>query len=451
MRSVVRRRNAYPTPPPTPRKPGGSMVKTMLPAAASALFPKARGAIQAAKVGYRVAKFIQSRKSRNSSGVQRAAPRRRVVAFTGVSSAVYRGKFRRPRSAKKGQYLEKICQKRGHLVNQEVYGDVADPDCVYIVHSTYSATNYAKTIAYALLRKLLVKAGFNPDTVDQELPFYDYNNADGFKIQYILKDGSNNNFVTSYTTVDDDTMATVLTPGKLPLIDTITALLNSYTSGQYLERIQLFISDRNGVATNWRLKTEINLEREVLTMYSTSEIMIQNRTKGAAATGNETERVDSQPLKGYTYICNGATPKTQTMGVTTLDSASTNGIVLARAAQLNSALKEPPVSNFFTNCYKRGVVALDPGVIKSASIYIKYRGFFNNVLAKFRTSSASNTVQIAHGKCQIFALEETLNTGSANNITVSYEVQKKYGCFLTTTKKTVLLASYDSVAQSNTS
>lgn len=401
---------------------------------------------------------------RNRKNVQRVVPkakpkkgmqmyRVRRGGFGGLSTGFYGGKFKKPSSARKGQGMEKVCQKKGHLINLEVHGDVADPDCVYITHNTYSTWQYAKVMAYAMVRKLLIKGGFNPDSVDQEIPFYDYNNADGFKIQSIHVGGDGTRYPTTYITVDDDTLATILTSGKFALVEIINALLVA-NDGGYLERLSLYSSDRNGVSTNWRLAAEINLEREVITLYASSSLVIQNRTK-AAGTGADAsiERVDNQPLKGYTYICAGACPKTQSMAVTQLDQVDTTGIQLARGAQLNGSLKEPPLPNYFVNCYKRGFVQLEPGQMKTVSIYFKFKGFFNDVVGRLRPSGtgtgSSRATQLAPGKCQVFALEERLNSGSTNNITVSYECQKRYGCYFTTSKKSSMLAAYDSAVLSN--
>lgn len=461
------KRRGYPTPPSsgkrrkgrsgwtvprTPQPTRRSLTNALVNAAVGALPAQYRLPVRGAMwAGQKIAGAYKSYRTRKMIRRKTYSTKRiRKGMFGGMSTGFYVGKFKKPGSAKRGQGLEKQCQKKGHLINLEVHGDVADPDCVYITHSTYSVAQYAKVMAYALIRKLFVKGGFNPDSVDQEVPFADYNDGYGMKIQYILKNGSGATFPTSYTTVNDDTVSTILLPTRLPLIDSIAALLTNYTTGEYLERLQMYSRDGN----EWRLKTELNLEREVITMYASSDLVIQNRTKGAATgAGAELERVDNQPLRGFTYICAGGVPKTQTMGVTPLDTVDVTGVQLVRAAELNSSLKEPPVPNYFINCYKRGAVQLEPGQMKSASIYKKFRGFFNDVIGRMRNSGVGSGIsaksQIVDGKCQIFALEERLNSGSLNNITVSYEVQKRYGCFFTTSKKSIMLASYDFNVQSN--
>jgi len=420
----MQRRTTYPTPALTPV---GQIARV---ASRALLYGKY------AQSGYRAARRIQRayRKYRANRAAQVSAN-----AISGWSQAGYHGRFK-GKFKKGGGVLQKYA-KNGFLVNHEVFGNVADPDIVYITHNTYSYDKISRVIALALLRKLLKKVGINPDSGDQELPVAAYNDAGGFKLEYVVIDNAGTPTVTSYITANNDTMELILSPAKWALQDTIKSMLRANVDGQQLDRLIIYTSD-GGV---WRSKYELQMQREVMEIYISSNLNIQNRTKAASGDVTSTEVIDNQPLMGFIYNLKGAVPKVQSMGVNGLTQVADGGVSTTTGASLGTALKEPPLKSYFTNCTGVKPVKLEPGGIKNTFCSVKYRGFFNNLIQKLRVQGGAGafvTARYAQGKCQIIALEEQLNSGSLNNITVMYEAQKKIGCMFITTKKASALGAY---------
>jgi len=133
------------------------------------------------------------------------------------------------------------------------------------------------------------------------------------------------------------------------------------------------------------------------------------------------------------------------------------GVMLRRAQDLSSQVfKEPPPGKLFNNCTGTAKVALEPGTSKSGTVYHTFRGYFNNVICQKLKSRmlyvggvTGGLVEHAPGKMEMFALEERLNSGSLNLITVQYESELTVGVILTTGKSPVCLASHQEATFSN--
>lgn len=376
--------------------------------------------------------------------------KKRYNPYRGMSTASYSGKFKRARrkTSKQTNKLTKF-QSLGYVNTREVFGKVSDPDCVYVGHSTYEARRLAQAIGCAMVRKLLKKGGFDPDSPNQEIPFYEYNNSDGFKITWVIRDPSGTMTPTSYITPDNATLESIVAnSGLAAVILNRLENVDGFNRGSF-ERITLYSSDRNELATNWRLAAELNLQQEVIVVMSTSELVIQNRTKSDSGS-SDVEQVDNVPLKGYMYEFVGGVPQTKQLERFANTVNFRDGVLLARAGSFASPdyKKEPPVPKTYNNCKKSAYVGLNPGTMKNTKISSYWRGYFNNIIMgrlTFRSSGvadATSVVTFSPGKCQMFALEERINSGATNPITVQYEVDRKIGVYLITTKKPVMSMGY---------
>lgn len=391
------------------------------------------------------------------SDIKKYRTARRVVPkqkpgkqWFGTSVGVYKGPFKRAKKNVKSDETKYL--NNGYGLTVECFGRVDDADCVYVGHSTYDRDNLSRTIANAVVRKLLKKCGFNPDSPDQEIPFYAYNDSDGFRLSFTVIDNSGTIFPFNYDIPNDTNLENLTSnSGFLDAVRARMVAIDAHARGDF-DRIALYSSDRNGVSTNWRLAGELNLRTEVLEVWVHSTLTVQNRTKSASGS-SETDVVDSQPLKGYLYHMYGGVPKTKRMGLTSiapqtsLNRIQTPGIILAQAVDMNSTyFKEPPVPSFFSNCGKSSYVNLASGDMKKTVVSSKWRGYFNNILiGKLKNVSPDGLQQVtmyAPGKCQILALEERLNSGSTNLITVSYECERKMGAMLISTKKPTMLSAF---------
>lgn len=397
----------------------------------------------AAKKIYGVAKKGLSRvqayrNQKASRAAQQMANRRRKSGFTGIASGYYVGRFRKPRKARNTQQSKYLTS--GVVENREVYGDIADPDCVYLTFSTFDRKLLAKTVGLALLKKLFKKCGMNIDSAAEEIPIFDYNDSTGGVLVAVWKNVSG--ITNSNWTITNDSTITSIFNNWVAL----NSWLNTdQPNGSQLERMYL-------KGTNGQVLGELNVMQEVLEVYSAFEVSIQNRTKSAGTTEEPTaiDRVDNQPLVGKHYLFKGGVPKERQMGYSFLSMVGEEGVFLARpGAGLEPSYKEPPVAKHFSNVAKVATVRLNPGQIKTAKLYWKSRGFLNNILPKWNTPTSLNVYTTLPGKCMMFALEEQLNSGSTNKITVSYEMDRKVGARLITARAHPMKPNYSTATVSN--
>lgn len=444
---------AYRTPSRVRSRARRMSIDMVAPIAQAAFGPPGRAAVAAGRVIYRGYKAYKARTAK----FNRKYALGRKYQFGGVATGRYVKRFKRP--TKKGRKLVGVakCLKSGYVETKEVFGKVDDADCVYVGQSTFDISSLAKTIACAVLRKLFKKAGLNVTNPLGELNLYWNDNADGFYINFQVRNSDGVIFTlpssTGYVTVDGDTLESVAT--NCTLIARIADRLRAVDSGNRgdFERISLYSSDRNGVSTNTRLAAELDLRNEVIDVMISTTLTVQNRTKSADGS-TEITQIDNQPLKGYLYEFIGAVPQSKQYDMGVLNRIRPGGVFLEQSLDLSPALlfKEPPVPKTFSNCVKASRVNLQPGDMKKTTLHTHYRGYFNNIIQKMKATMRDTTndfVQYAAGKCQLFALEERLNSGSTNYITVTYEIDRKIGAMLTTTRSPVALSGYATLQVNN--
>lgn len=408
-------------------------------------------AVQAARTIQKAYRAYKAGRTPMARGTTHQASR--LARYSGVSTGKYRGLFKKPRRPKGGKGGNLKYLKTGSMLTKEIYGSIDDADVVMLGHSTFPRSELAKVIAEATLRKLFAKAGFVADAVDQEIPAFAYNDADGFQVSIVrVKEGTIT--PTTYFTINNDTIATVaVNCGLIGFLE--TAMISNGNSGLDFDRIALYTSDRNGVATNTRLAAELNLRTEVLELKVSSAMTIQNRTKSATGS-TSTDVIDNQPLRGYLYQCAGSVPQTTTMGRNVINTMELTGLQLIRgaeAATVSGGYLEPVHPKTFTNCYKSSRVSLQPGDIKKSYITSVWKGYWNNlVVGKLQArlnNVAPDSYSYAPGKCQVFALEEILNSGSTNKITCNYELERKIGAVLYKSKTAPMVPPFEQVRVDN--
>jgi len=201
------------------------------------------------------------------------------------------------------------------------------------------------------------------------------------------------------------------------------------------------------------LAYRMDMSKEVVHIAMSSHIVIQNRTKGATDGSASTTQVDVQPLKGPVYEFSVAIPKLKNGLPVVLQQSDVNGLILVRNGQLGgsdvTAYKEPLVKGAFQNVVKSGYTRLNPGALKSMTVGTDCKAYYGNLLFKLRFNEDAGVVKRAFGKSQMALLEEELNSGSANNITLGYECQHIAGAELVTTVKSNIQPGYSAVAINN--
>ena len=347
----------------------------------------------------------------------------------------YQGKFKLSAGAAfKG--LRDQYQKQGCCFIIETFGAVADPDLVYIGHSSWNAAAVINAIAGALLRKLFrVGCRLDPQTTYEVLSLSspDASGSAGFIINYewrLAAGGETRVAVVIPANSSIDTLINYVAPGPIAisLYNLISSQLKD-NNPSILTKIRLYQENH--------LLYEMNLEKEVLHLAMSSHMVVQNRTKSVSGSSS-TDLIDTQPLKGPVYEFTIGTPKIKAETPIRLNQMENEGIILARASQFGgsdvTAYKEPPVKKLFQNCNKSAYVRLNPGALKSMTVGADMKGYFNNVLFKLRYNTQDTQTKQCFGKSQLVCLEEELNSGSANNISVHYECQHIAGASLVTTK-----------------
>jgi len=372
----------------------------------------------------------------------------------GVSSGRFTGKFKRPRRVKrKGKKVKAMYN--GAVVLDETFGVVSDPHCVYVGHSTYNNQKVVKAIVYCIIRSLFKKAGIHIMSWDSEIPFRNTSLSTGFRLEFAtMFQPTGSISVDTYDSVDNCSIQVIYDIWTAMVASFEEYLFNdeggSYSSENVPFEMRLFSADL-GTVTLHTLKASLPLTNTVFNLSITSEIEVQNRTKGADALSlGDADRVDNQPLIGYIYHFKHATPQVKTPTYNNgpfvandyFNRVAEDGVTLVRADDVaGSQFQEPPPPLYWSNCIKSSKVTLDPGEIKRIHIKYNFKNTLQNIVKKLRAVSSqgavtsgtwAGSIQAMAGRSQILALEERIRTTSDNIVTVQYERQLTISCSLKT-------------------
>lgn len=344
--------------------------------------------------------------------------------YPDVSTGIYAGKF--PRAYSRKYTLWDLCSRYGHTQRLESYGTVSDPDLVGVVHSTFCQNPYARLLAKIVVRALFARVGVNPASIEEPIdPRY---NSASVELRYLLN---------GTMTVSTHTVA--LNDGIADIAATFfTVFTNALTSGTTHEFATISLYQNASVP----LET-VYLDTMILTLHSSSYLKLQNRTRGADAAAGvaDAERVDNQPIVGYSVKCSGGVPRVRVGNTSTAATRipiriGTNGptdTIAGVDVDIND--REPFVKSYFTNGKYQRKLLLQPGMIRSSVIRYKWSGYLNNFFKSIKVTIETNEVTGAPGQSEIFTLEEVLNTGSSNNMVLAVENEFTVGGYLKAGKK----------------
>lgn len=265
--------------------------------AALQTIPYGKQAVAAAKViqgawrGYKYVKKFANKRTQAPS-VKKGSGK-----WSGRSTGIYKGKFKKLKKVKKNTPMMTAASK-GYVKTAETYGRMEDSQAVYLTHSSYHYELIMTAILGAALRKLFIKAGVVINDANEELPLYDTINSDGFKVimsRLNMVDGTTSQI--EYITTNDITLSDIAnnwTAGRNYIGDYMMSIVSAFPC-----QMLLYQSDRNGIDTNWRLASRIDLMNEKINIITSSHVLIQNRSAGDNAGVGEKyqlDRVDSQPV-----------------------------------------------------------------------------------------------------------------------------------------------------------
>lgn len=358
-------------------------------------------------------------------------------------------------------YLKNATKKRddvyvkagrtGGLHDQETFGLVTDPNCVYIHHSTYSFNAISFAVRFALIRKVFHLAGIPVVNRFEELPLQTPTNSIGFRIEYLHYNPLTGVQTTvGYNTVDNETLTDVT--NSFVGFDTA---LEQYMGGAFPNqeplKLLLYRADLHAT-TDFRLAAQLNISDEEMHLNCYSNIKVQNRTVGDAAVAGDraTDRTDSQPVVCTLYHFNNADPRLRSSTnygstVNVLSGCSPDTIKLLRAGSVAAPLsfgalnefQNAPPKSIFQNCPRLSKTVIQPGEIREAivSYAIVGRGLaFFKKLTFEGTNAGVTTVSGVLGRSQMLVFEEKMRTVGTNPVSIHYERKHKTACYSITRK-----------------
>lgn len=343
----------------------------------------------------------------------------------------------------------------------EQYGGISDPDCVHIAHSTANVVETFYTMASALIRKVMTKAGFKITNAHVNVAVSDpvsgtvaVDDSTGLKFVYTGKIFASGAFDTIvYETLVNASFGGILDAFGVSLGNKFIDYIRD-TIEYEPYRLAVYKKDES-VLTHWRLGAELFLEDIHMDVYFQSSLVIQNRTKaannadGTSADQLSLDRVDIQPLKGYIYDFKHGDMRVKHAGGGFVSAYPfTNqvfnmipepGLNLVRGSQFQPA-QEPLEPKYFSNCNKSMKVTIQPGEMKKCSFSHVMKGkittLFKNMRAcNWLTITTSTYYTGIIGKCQMISLEELMRTPSTNLVTLAYERELKIGAIAKEVKR----------------
>jgi len=359
-----------------------------------------------------------------------------------MPSTYNQGSFAPPYKVKK--QTEDIYTSYGFWKVKEQFGTVNGSESLYIAANGFNLQSFAYVLAMSMLRKLFRKIGKEITDFEAPLTITNLGKAYRFSLKYQWDDG--NITQNTYTTVIDETLISLAY--NIGIVPEIESYIQGTTQA-ILSSIDLQIIDNYVTNSEPPIFGELprhlgtlNLKNEKVHYFMSCSVTVQNRTKGAAESGNNVDVVDSQPLKGYLYYFKKNTPQTKMQnfadGVysqnwSPFERTNVNGIRLINGNAALGAMKDPPTPHFFSNCSKASYVKLEPGAMKKFYVentYFKYYADLLRSATRYSGSSTSKRQNIAD--TMMLGLEEVLNSGSSNKITVQYEGENKTGAYFVT-------------------
>lgn len=407
-------------------KVGSRVVGRALTRGVSKMIPYAGAAMTAYDIG--------------KAGYQMFASKRKKPAGMNTRGN-FQGKFKKRKRPKSNL---SVYANKGISSTYEVHGTVADPDCVYISHTTCDSFQLLAQAGRALFRKLFEKANFVISSIDELLISTSITTAVDWRVEITKVHG-----VTGVETVDTfhnliatstirsvaDAFSTVFL--KYSAGETMTFAGNAVVDEFNLHRVILYRQDYNGTRSNV-FEAELKFEDEILCVVGSSELKVQNRTKSASGSTDSTD-INNNPLVGRSYLFNGM-PKLKNKAAFALQSIPVDkGVQLVRAASISdTAFKEPPLPNTFSNCKSVAKVRLDPGAVKTSYVKCKKHMRFLPFLRQLRIQYGGATGFLSYYSIfpiEMFAFEDVINVNASENINVAYESNMVINCYFKTNRR----------------
>lgn len=347
---------------------------------------------------------------------------------------------------------------KGSAGTIETYGSCLGTEIVWVGATTCNIAEMAYHASKAILRKLFKQAGLHITDAQSKFTHELYwpantSHSGGFMLRLQYADGPGNLNDVTYTLVDPETLNTLANNCNLKqaIIDYANA-----SSDKILLSIRLYNIDYQGGTSGTSKQVAIlNMRNEMIHMYSSVKIVVQNRTKGAGVAGenlNFVDTIDAQPLKGKLYYFKKGNPEIRGLDVTSGQPNSTslfsrwgdNTVKLISDTSIgyNSQMVNPPSPQYWNNCSKHSNISLEPGDLKDCFLSNTTEKYFSEFVRSLAWYNGAGNRRQKVGDCLYICLEERLNSGSANPIVVQYEAESNISCYLTTNKVDPIIKTF---------
>jgi len=338
----------------------------------------------------------------------------------------------------------------------ENYGKAQGTEIVWIGATTLNINELSAVVSKAILRKLYAKAGIhitNSEVILNSLVTFSGTqipSGAGFKVLRKTVDNTGATALNWYNTVATETLTSVASNCGLQqeIVDVATAVVASWTNC-----IELWQIDNTASTDEGRRVATLNLNNELIHYSSKVKLVVQNRTKGATGTSDALDIIDAQPLKGRMYYFRKGNPIVREMPGTTAPP-NTNSIMSRWTGDTivlysdtttgyDGQLKNPPPPSFFQNCSKSSYITLEPGDLKDVNLKNETVQYYSDFLRSLNWITAGTGFRRQKaGDSILIALEERLNSGSANPIIVNYEAETSILAYCTTGRVDPIVKSF---------
>jgi len=341
-------------------------------------------------------------------------------------------KFRK-KSFKRGR--KRANPSNGIQSRVEVTQKVADLEAVYVGHSTVAPRYTHTRVAEAIAKAFLIKEGPAPRSLTEAQSI----NIDSrFRILYYSTPTSTSTaFLTSPNILAGSNFTTIATA----LSDLLNGAIAVYDKSSTFVKLQWF-SDP-AVVGNYRFFHEFNMSSIHLTGGLRSMFSMQNATPNAVGTSS-TDVNNNNPLRITKYFGsgNGTFWRNRTDTTATYESFladhDTSAISVKASEATNKVLDEPPNSKFFIHAKKGPTFILQPGDIKTTSLYTPINMSLTRYIQQFHGYPVDDSVRLGFGKFSFYGCEKVLSTNVASapsnvKVTIDYEID--YACNIQCTMK----------------
>jgi len=324
-------------------------------------------------------------------------------------------------------------ESMGQVFSQETAAPTyAKSQSIILGHTSVAPITAINTVAYALIKRLATKMGYNIHGFSQIIEGMTV--GDAFVLSHQLNQAS---AAVTFTNLF------VLVPGTTTWNDVADALATAFqqTANLAIEYVELVFEP---VAASRNAYYKLNLINCNVHTVVSSQLKVQNVSVPAA--GDDTvDEIDAVYLQGKTFTGRGlGTELIKPRSIFSVDVGlhgnKTTGFITRRYALDAQPIRDIPRAEELLNCSKSGTVTFGPGAIQQANLYYKDRGNLNAFIKKYRdciydiTTAQSEKV----GSFALHFLEKVIEgNAAASPIVAEYQLEYLYKTMITEYKPAV--------------